>query len=434
MGPESVTIILFSSILVLIFFGVPVAFALGGVSVVLTYLLNGTTGLYTIATTTFAQITDTTLITIPLLVLMGQFLTISGIADRLFQSANYWLSGVRGNLALVSLTVCVALAMTGGFGPGIITMSLVAVPAMLKRNYDKSLALGSVMAGGVLGALIPPSILMIIFAYINRLSIGRLFLGGVVPGLVTAGLFALFIIGRCYFRPRTAPRAYERVTWRLRWRSLKEVLPPLFLIAAVLGSIFTGVATPTEAASLGAIGSLLICILYRRFSWNMLAESCRETLKITSMVMWILVGANLFRVFFTMAGAQGMLMEMVDGLSVNRWVIFIAMQVILLIAGMMMDDFAIVVICSPIFFPIAISLGFDPLWFAIIFILNLQVGLLTPPFGWALIMMKGLAPPEVTTKDIWRSVPPFMVIQLIMMVATMMVPQLATWLPDQMMK
>ena len=413
----------------MIFFGVPVAFALGGVSVVLTFILNGSGGLYTIATTTFSQITDTTLITIPLLVLMGQFLITSGIADRLFQSANYWLSGVRGNLALVSLAVCVALAMTGGFGPGIITMGLVAVPAMLNRRYDKSLALGSVMAGGVLGTLIPPSILMIIFAYINRLSIGKLFLGGVCPGLLTAGLFGSYIIIRSYFQPQIAPIIDERVTWKLRWVSLKEVFPPVMLIAAVLGSIFAGVATPTEAASLGAIGSLFICIVYRRFSWKILLQSCHETLKITSMVMWILIGANLFRVFFTIAGAQDMLMGLVGGLTVNRWIIFISMQFILLIVGMLIDDFAIVVIFSPIFFPIAVSLGFDPLWFAIVFILNMQVGFLTPPFGWALIMMRGLVPPAVTTRDIWKSAPPFMAIQLIVMLITMIFPLLAVWLP-----
>ena len=432
MSIELITIVLFCSILFLIFFGVPVAFALGGVSVVLTFILNGSSGLYTIATTTFSQITDTTLITIPLLVLMGQFLIISGIADRLFQSANYWLSGVRGNLALVSLAVCVALAMTGGFGPGIITMGLVAVPAMLNRRYDKSLALGSVMAGGVLGTLIPPSILMIIFAYINRLSIGKLFLGGVCPGLLTAALFGSYIIIRSYFQPQIAPITDEQITWKLRWVSLKEVFPPVMLIAAVLGSIFAGVATPTEAASLGAIGSLLICIVYRRFSWKILLQSCHETLKITSMVMWILIGANLFRVFFTIAGAQDMLMGLVGGLTVNRWIIFISMQFILLIVGMLMDDFAIVVIFSPIFFPIAVSLGFDPLWFAIVFILNMQVGFLTPPFGWALIMMRGLVPPSVTTRDIWKSVPPFMAIQLIVMLITMIFPLLAVWLPMRM--
>lgn len=431
MSIELLTPILFCTIFALIFLGVEVSFALAGVSVVFTYLLMGHNGLYTIATTVISQITDTTLITIPLLVLMGQLLLKSGIADRLFRSVNYWLFGIRGSLALVSLAVCVALAMTGGFGPGIITMGLVAVPAMLKRNYHHSIALGSVMAGGVLGALIPPSVVMIIFAYINRLSIGRLFVGGVVPGFLTAAFFALYIALRCYLRPEIAPGESEKVSWKIRCFSLLEVLPPALLIFAVLGSIFLGLATPVEAASLGAIGALLICLLYRRLTWDDLTESCRETLIITGMVLWILISANLFRVLFTMAGAQGMLIDLVAGLGVNRWLILICMQIILLMFGTILDDFAIVVICSPIFFPIAVSLGFDPLWFAIVFILNMQMALLTPPFGWALIMMRGLAPRGVSTREIWASTPPFLVIQILVLILTMIFPVIAVWLPGK---
>jgi len=433
MSAELLTPILFFTVILLVFIGVEVAFALAGVSVIFTFLLMGSNGLYTIATTVLSQITDTTLVTIPLLVLMGQFLLKSGIADRLFHSANYWLFGVRGSLALVSLGVCVALAMTGGFGPGIITMSLVAIPAMLKRNYNKSLALGSVMSGGVLGALIPPSVIMIVFAYINRLSIGKLFIGGIVPGLLTAVIFALYIVIRCYLQPELAPRDNEQVSWKTRWTSLLEAIPPALLILAVLGSIFMGLATPTEAASLGAIGALLVCIIYRRLTWEGLTESCRETLIISGMVLLILIGANLFRVLFTVAGAQEMLTNLVTGMEVNRWVILISMQIILLIFGMVLDDFAIVVICSPIFFTIAVSLNFDPIWFAIVFILNMQVALLTPPFGWALIMMRGLAPPDVDTRDIWAATPPFLAIQLLILILVMIFPLIATWLPGKIM-
>ena len=428
-----ITLILFSAIILFIFLGVPVSFALGGISAFFIFLLMGSSGLYTVATTAFAQITDTTLITIPLLTLMGQFLSMSGMADRLFQIANYWLSGVKGSMALVSLAVCVALAMTGGFGPGMITMALVAVPVMLNRGYNKSLSLGSVMAGGVLGALIPPSIIMIIFAYINKLSIARLFLGGIGPGLLTAVLFAIYILLRCYLQPHLAPVSAEQVTWKTRLISLREILPPVFLIIAVLGSILTGLATPVEASSIGAIGTLVICIVYRRFTWKGLADACRENLKITCMVMWIMIGANMFRVLLTGAGVQEMLLDLVNGMEVNRWFIIIAMQILLIIFGMVMDDFALVVICSPIFLPIVVALGFDPLWFAIIFILNMQMALLTPPFGWALILMRGLAPPGVNTKDIWMSVPPFAAVQLLMLIITMLFPPLATWLPGKMM-
>jgi len=432
MSIELVTILLFSGLIFLLAVGVPVAFALGGISAVFAFILGGPNALYIVATTTYREITDPNLITIPLFLLMGNFLFHSGISDRLFQALSYWLSGLRGGLAIVSVGVCVALAMCGGFGPGILTMGLIAVPAMLKRSYDKSLALGSVMAGGVLGEIIPPSIIMIIFAYIARISIGRLFFGGAIPGLITACLYILYITTRCHFQPHLAPREAIEVTWRIRWAALKDIILPVLLVVLVLGSIFLGIATPTEASGVGAMGAFLICFVYGRFTWKVLSDSCLETLKISGMVLWILIGATLFGVFYTSAGAQSLVMEIVKGLQVNRWLILGVMQLILLISGMFMDDYAVVTICAPIFVPIAKFLGFDPIWFSILFILNMQVAYLTPPFGWALILLKGVAPPEIQTKDIWRSVPPFVGIQLLVLIIAMVFPQVALWLPEKM--
>jgi len=426
------TFLLFGGLLLLLAMGVPVVFALGGISVLITFLLDGTNGLYIIATTTYREITDPGLITIPLFLLMGNFLIHSGISDRLFKALNLWLSGLRGGLAIVSVGVCVALAMCGGFGPGILTMGLIAVPAMLKHRYNKSLALGSVMAGGVLGEIIPPSIIMIIFAYISRISIGKIFFGGIIPGFITASLYMIYIITRCYLQPEMAPRTTQEVTWKARLISLKDIVLPSLLVVLVLGSIFLGIATPTEAAGVGAFGSFLICVIYGRLTWTVITDSCLETMKISGMALWILVTATLFGVVYTSAGAQGMVMEIIEGMSVNRWLILAAMQLILLIFGMFMDDYAVLTICAPIFIPIAAALQFDPTWFAIIFILNMQVAYLTPPFGWALILMKGVAPPEVHTKDIWRSIPPFVAIQLLVLVLTMLFPQLAMWLPENM--
>jgi len=426
------TILLFGGLLCLLAMGVPVVFALGGISVLITFLLDGTNGLYIIATTTYRQITDPGLITIPLFLLMGNFLIHSGISDRLFKALNVWLSGIRGGLAIVSVGVCVALAMCGGFGPGILTMGLIAVPAMLKQRYDKSLALGSVMAGGVLGELIPPSIIMIIFAYISRISIGKIFFGGAIPGFITASLYIIYITVRCHLQPELAPKTEEEATWKARLASLKDIVLPTLLVVLVLGSIFLGIATPTEAAGVGAFGSFVICIIYGRLTWKVITDSCMETMKISGMALWILVTASLFGVVYTSAGAQEMVMELIEGLTVNRWLILAAMQFILLIFGMFMDDYAVLTICAPIFIPIAVLLGFDPTWFAIIFILNMQVAYLTPPFGWALILMKGVAPPEIHTKNIWQSVPPFVAIQLLVLLLTMLFPQLALWLPEKM--
>ena len=426
------TALLFGGLLCLLAMGVPVVFALGGISVLITFLLDGTNGLYIIATTTYRQITDPGLITIPLFLLMGNFLIHSGISDRLFKALNLWLKGLRGGLAIVSVGVCVALAMCGGFGPGILTMGLIAVPAMLKQRYNKSLALGSVMAGGVLGEIIPPSIIMIIFAYISRISIGKIFFGGAIPGFITACLYIIYITVRCYLQPELAPKTEEETSWKVRLTSLKDIVLPAMLVVLVLGSIFLGIATPTEAAGVGAFGSFVICIIYGRLSWKVITDSCLETMKISGMALWILVTATLFGVVYTSAGAQDMVMELIEGLTVNRWLILAVMQMILLIFGMFMDDYAVLTICAPIFMPIAILLGFDPIWFSIVFILNMQVAYLTPPFGWALILMKGVAPPEIHTKNIWQSVPPFVAIQLLVLILTMLFPQIALWLPTKM--
>ncbi len=432
MSTELVTVLLFGGLVCLLTLGVPVVFSLSSISIFVAFILGGSNDLFIVATTTYRQITEYSLMSIPLFLLMGNFLLHSGISDRLFKALNYWLSGVRGGLAIVSVGVCVALAMSGGFGPGILMMGLIAVPAMLKQGYDKSLALGSVMAGGVLGEIIPPSIIMIVFAFIARLSIGRLFFGGAIPGFITASLYILYILIRCYFQPHLAPRVTEEVTWKMRAGALKEIVLPALLIFMVLGAIFFGVATPSEAAGVGATGSLLICLIYRKMSLKVLLDSCRETMKISGMALWILIAATLFGVVYTMAGAQSLVMEIVESLYVNRWFILLAMQIILLIFGAFMDDYAVITICAPIFLPIARQLGFDPIWFAIIFILNMQAAYLTPPFGWALILMKGVAPPEVQTRDIWRSVPPFVAIQLFVLLLTMLFPQLALWLPDKM--
>jgi tripartite ATP-independent transporter DctM subunit len=433
MSVELVTLILFGGLLLLLALGVRVFLALGVISIIVTFLISGTNGLFMVATTTYKQITSDAVIAIPLFLLMGNFLVHSGIADRLFTALSYWLSGLRGGLAVVSLGVCVVLAMCSGFTPGLITMGLIAVPAMLKRNYDKSLVLGSVMAGGILGDVIPPSLMMIIFGSITRLSVGKLFMGGFIPGFICAGIYTIYILTRSYYQPNFAPRVAENVTWGMRWTSLKEIIIPALLVLAVLGSIFTGMATPSEAAGVGAFGALLSCFVYRRFSWKVLTTTCMETLKISGMALWILVVATLFGQVYTSGGAQGMVMGIVEGLQVNRWLILIAMQIILLIFGMFMDDFAIITICAPIFMPIALSLGFDPVWFAIVFILNMQIAYMSPPFGWCLILMKGIAPPEISTADIWRSVPPFIAMQLLVLIIVMIFPQLAIWLPGKMM-
>jgi tripartite ATP-independent transporter DctM subunit len=432
MGIELVTLVLFGGMLLLMFLGVRVFIAMGAISVIVVYVLSGNSGLLIVGLTTYNTITNTSLITIPLFVLMGNLMVHSGIADRLFTALSYWLSGVRGGLALVSLVVCVALAMAGGFGPGLLTMGIIAVPAMLKRGYSKDLALGSVMAGGILGDLIPPSLMMIIFGSITRLSIGKLFFGGFIPGFICTAIYTCYILLRSYFQPHYGPRIAEKVTWSMRWAGLKELVIPVVVVLAVLGSIFFGIATPTESAAVGAFCSFIAVFIYRRFSWKVLFDSTRETIKISGMALMILIAATFFSNVYSSAGAQQMVSGIILGLEVNRWFILAGMQIILLILGMFMDDFAIITICAPIFLPIAVKLGWDPIWFGVVFILNMQIAYLTPPFGWCLILMKGIAPKGVTTADIWHAVPHWVGMQVIVLVITITIPALALWMPNAM--
>lgn len=433
MSTEVITVLFFGCMIGALFAGVPIFIAMGGVAAIFAVIFKGPNMLYVLPTSFFAQGTSMTLLTIPMFTLMGNFLVHSGVSEKMFKGLSLWVTGIRGGLAAVSLVICVALAMCGGFGPGIITMGLIAVPAMLRYNYSKSISLGCVMAGGTLGEIIPPSIAMIIFADVGRMSIGKLFAAGVIPGFVLSLLFLAYILIYGLIWPDKVPSLAKemKVTWSERIVALRDVLVTVGFVACVLGSIITGLATPTEAACVGAFGSVLICAGYGRLTPEVIKDACQATLAIIGMVMWIIGTAALFNVVYTSIGAGDMIQEFVDGLEVSRWLILIAMQLILFMFGMFLDDAAIIILCAPIFLPIVKLLGFDVYWFAIVFILNLQMAFLSPPFGYGLIMMKSVAPKGITTVDLWKAVPPFMIMQLFVLILVMVYPQLALWLPQK---
>lgn len=430
-----ITLILFGGLIFLVMLSVPVSFALGGLTLALTFIFGSTSDLFIVASTAVRVFTSEMMTMIPLFLLMGNLLVHSGVSDRLYTALGYWLHGIKGSLAVITIGVCVALAMTAGFGPGILTMGLVAIPSMLKHNYNKSLALGSVMAGGVLGEIIPPSIIMILFAMIGKISVGQLFVGGAVPGFLCAFFYVVYIVVRAHLQPDFAPRAERKTDLPLsvKIKSLAEVLAPSLLVVLVLGTIFLGIATPSEAAALGVIGAIIVCAAYRKLTFAVLKDSCFETIKITSMALWIFLPAILFGIFYTMAGVQDAILDLLGNWDLNRWVVLALMQVILFIFGMFMDDYAIVFICAPIFLPVASALGFDKIWFSVLFILNMQIAYLTPPFGWASILVKSIAPPEIRMVDIWKATPPFILIQVLVLILTMVFPQLVMWLPSKMM-
>ncbi len=434
MSLELLTLILFVSVFALFFLGLPVAFSLFGVAVIGFLLLSGPVALVSIFFSAFnIYMKAFLLVALPLFIFMGHILERSGIAEALFATIRGWIGRVPGGLAMGTVLICTVMAaMVGIIGAGVVTMSIVALPVMLSYKYNQRLTMGAIMAGGALGALIPPSIVMLIYAQIAGLSVGKLFAGGIIPGLILSGLYITSIAIRCARKPELGPPVplEERYTWREKFVSLRGVILPVLLVVAVLGSIFGGIATPTEAAAVGAFGALICAAIYRRFSWTMLKEATLRTFTIFSMLFWIIIGATAFSRFFMSMGGIHLVEGLLVGGEVNPWVVLIAMQVSIMLLGMILDEWVIVMIAAPIYIPVIVSLGFDPLWFGILFMINIQMAVLTPPFGYALFYMRAVTLKEgIPMKDIWWAVLPFVPLQATGLALVMAFPQLALWLP-----
>jgi len=435
MSVELVTVIMFGGLIMCLILGVPLAWSLGGVAAVVCYLMWGTEGLLLLVYNTFGCMWNIVLVAIPLFMAMGILLERAGIAEALFETIHRWSGPLRGGIAMGVVVVCVIFAaMTGVSAAATLTMGLIALPAMLRRGYDKSIALGSIAGPGTLGILIPPSIISILIALVGSLSVGKLFMAGVGPGLVLAGLFIAYIGTRAWLNPKLCPRHPEKFTLKEKLISLRMVLLPLLIILAVLGSIFFGVATPTEAGSLGVLAVLISVGIHRRFSWKLIKETTIETFRITGLTMWIFYGAMAFSAVYARAGGAVFITELIKGLGMNRWLIVIIMMGISFFLGMFVDPFAIIFILAPICFPIVKDLGFDPIWFGILFVINMQMGYVTPPFGYQLFYLKSVAPEGITTGDIYKSIFPFLGVLIIGMALIMIFPQIALWLPNLIMK
>lgn len=431
-----ITLLLFGGLILTLVAGMPVAFGLGGVALVFTYLLWGPQAVYGLALTTFGQMLNLIIIPVPLFILMAYMLLYSNIAEDLFTMIHRWAGSLVGGLAMGTVVLCALMAaMTGISGAATVSMGIIALPAMLNRNYHKSIAVGSVAAGGALGILIPPSVIMIIYASFTGVSVGGLFAGGVLPGLLLAGLFILYIGIKTALQPELAPSPpLERVGWREKFAGLRAVILPILLIIGVMGSIFTGIATPTEASAIGAAGSFVCAIVYRKLTWRTLKDACSETLKLTSMIMLILVGATCFGNVYTAVGAPEFVNQLLGGLHLGWWGILILTQLFFFILGCFMDPTAIVMICCPVFTPIVAAMGFNPLWFGILFVMNMQMAYITPPFGYNLFYLKGVVPSHISIGDIYRSIIPFVALQALGLAIVAVFPQIALWLPSLMIK
>lgn len=439
-GVELLTGILLLCILIFFALGSPVGLALGGIAMAVGYFTWGDGIFNVVPTTVEATFFSFILLAIPLYIYMGQLLTHSGIGDAMFAASQMMIGKLRGSLAISVVFICSMIgAMVGIIGAGIMSSGSIALKPMLDAGYNRRLALGTIMAGGALGILIPPSIPMIMFAASTQNSVGRMFLGAMVPALITIIFLVLYIIISSKLKPENAPLLSEttqglpKLTGKEKFKVFRNGLLSIGLIFVVLGSIISGIATPTESGALGVAGAIILAIFFKKFKVDMFRTVGMQTTILVSVAMWIILGASVFSNFHLLMGIQGMIADFTNGLDLPPIMIIIMFQIIMLLLGFIIDEFIIVLMCAPLFTPIAVSLGYDPIWFGVLMIINILIAVQTPPYGFALFYLKGIAPAGVGMGEIYKSVTPFILINLAVLIICMMFPELVLWLPNKVM-
>lgn len=433
MSPLFITLFLFLSLLAAIFLGIPIIFCLGGVAVIFGLWLWGPNSLYLVASGAWDQMSSFILVAVPLFVFMAIMLERSGIAEDLYEVMFGWMGPLRGGLVIGTIVICTLLgAMTGISTTGAVAMGITALPAMLKRHHDFGLVIGAIASGAGLGVIIPPSVLMIVYGLVASESIGKLFAGGIFTGLLLSFVYIAYIAIRAWRNPVVAPSLApeDRYTWGRKLSSLRGVVLPVILIIVVLGAIFTGATTPTEAAAIGALGATICAVVHRRLNRDTVKQTCIRTLLITAMVMWILMAGKLFSSVYIGLGAPKLIVELLGGMNMSPWIALMIMELILFLLGMVIDPAAIVMITIPMFTVIGRQLGFDMLWFALVNILMIQLGYITPPFGLVLFYLRGIVPQGYDMAAIYRGVIPFVLLQLIAIGIVIAFPPIAVWLPN----
>ncbi|MBW1636944.1 MAG: TRAP transporter large permease subunit [Deltaproteobacteria bacterium] len=441
MSPEILTIGMFVTLILAITLGHPLAYTLAAIATLFGLIDNGgdIAGLFDMfANNTWGLMNNYVLVAIPLFILMAQLLDRSKVADELFETLFVVLGGLKGGLGLAVVVVCTVFAATTGIiGASVVAMGLLATPALMKKGYQKEMSAGIICAAGTLGILIPPSIMMVVYGGLTGLketSVGNLFAGAIIPGLILASLYFLYIFIRCTINPELGPpiSREEAANWTLSKKiilTLKSLIPPMALILAVMGTILAGVATPTEAAALGAFGAMILAFFNKKLNWQVLKESAHATMSTTAMVMMLFIGGKFFSTVFLSMGGGDVVADVLVGSGMNRWLVLLIMMSIVFLMGMFIDWAAILLVTVPIFMPIAMELDFDPLWFSILLCVNLQTSFLTPPFGYALFYFKGVAPEGYTMGHIYRGIIPFVLLQLVGLLILTLFPALVTWLP-----
>lgn len=443
MSKEVLTILMLSAIFIGVFTGFPLAMIMGTVGLFFGFIVFGPN----IGDMLYSRIVDGILtnyifLAVPLFIFMGNMLEYSGITEKLYDALYLWLGGIRGGLALVTMLIGTILAATVGIIAASVTMlAVVGLPSMVKRGYDKSLASGTVCAGGCLGILIPPSIMFIIYAPMAQLSVGKMFLAAFLPGFLLSAMYMLYIAIRCWLQPEMGPalppEEREKVSFGKKIMMLvTSMLPPVILVMAVLGVIFLGVAATTEAAGVGAFAATLLVIAFRKFSFQVLFKCSFETLKACGFVLLIVVMGFAFVGVFVGSGAGEVFANAILSTPGGKWGVFGIIMFVCFILGFFMDWIAIVFILIPVVTPIAKQLNFDPLWFAMMVCVNFQMSFLTPPFAMAIFIVRGVAPPElgITMSDIIRGVWPFVILIIVALFLLAAFPEIILWLPGKMIR
>ncbi|WP_305043145.1 TRAP transporter large permease [Geoalkalibacter sp.] len=440
MSPEILTVLMFGTLVLAIALGHPLAITLAAVATLFGLIDNGFNVMALMdlfANNNWGLMQNYTLVAVPLFIFMAQILDRSKVSEGLFDALYIVMGGLRGGLGMAVILVSTVFAATTGIiGASVVAMGLMAGPALLRRGYDRGLASGIICSSGTLGILIPPSIMLVVYGGLTGLretSVGNLFAAAILPGLLLSGLYFLYVMVRCGINPKMGPPIpKEDRTATLGQKVMmtaKNFVPPFGLILIVMGTILAGMATPTEAAALGCVGSLILALCNRKLNLDVITQASRATLRTTAMIMMLFVGGKLFSVVFLSMGGGWVVSDLLLGLDVSPYVVLGIMMLVVFILGMFIDWAAILLVVVPIFTPIAMDLGFDPLWFAMLICVNLQTSFLTPPFGYALFYFKGVAPPEYTMSDVYRGILPFVAIQILGLILMILFPQIITWLP-----
>jgi tripartite ATP-independent transporter DctM subunit len=429
------SLLMFPALLFALFIGFPVAFSMIAVAFGFGYWAFGPSIIYQFMQKVDAMASNFVLAAVPLFIFMGAMLERAGIAERLFEAIHLWTRRLPGGLAIGTVLMCVVFAASSGvIGATETVVGLLAIPVMLKYQYDKGLISGTICAGGSLGTIIPPSVVVVLLGPVANVSIGDLMFGMLIPGLLLAVLYILYILLVCTIWPEMGPRippSPDEPSFFEKCRiSVVALWPPMLLIAAVLGSMLFGIAAPTEAAALGALGALLLSLVYGDFTLKVLHESLVKTLKVTVMILTILMAGNMFAGVFIAGGGVQTTEQFIQTANLGPWLTLFLFLFVCFLAGFILDWISILLIFIPVFMPIVTKMGFDPVWFCVLFLIIIQTSYLSPPMAPAIFYLRGIAPPEITIHHMFRGVAPFIVIQLVCLLIVAAFPQLVLWLPS----